>query len=118
MIAPLEHVGKAAVEQFVYTFGVDVALIVDAKHVLRKVLRCLAPDLLATRFAVEPRIMARTVHRSVTRAVMEREALVRTDRREADDITFGSYPPLALACRASRAHQERLRRDRRRSVAR
>src|SRR6266404_6111486 len=89
---PLEHVGKAAVEQLVHAFGVDVASIVDTKHVLREILRRLTPDLLAARLAVEPGIMAGTVHGPVTRAVIEGEALVRADRREADDIAFGTYP--------------------------
>ena len=55
---PSEHVGQAAVEQLIDAFGVDVALVVDAQHVLREVLRRLAPDLLAAGFAVEARVVA------------------------------------------------------------
>src|SRR6476659_2148408 len=57
----LQHVGQAAVQKLVDAFGVDVAVAVDAEHVLREVLRCLAPDLLPTRIAVEAGIVTGAV---------------------------------------------------------
>ncbi len=67
-------------------FGVDVAVGVDAQHVLREVLRCLAPNLLAARIAVEARVVTGAIQGVIGFVVAERKSLVRTDRREADDV--------------------------------
>ena len=57
-----EHVGQAAVEQFVDALGVDVALVVNPEHVLRQVLSGLTPGLLATGFTVEDRDRAQGIY--------------------------------------------------------
>src|SRR5229473_1661078 len=85
-----QHVGQAAVQKFVHAFGVDVALAVDAQHVLRKILRGLAPDLLATGLAVEARVMPGAVHCFIRGVVIERKTLVWTDGRKADDVTVSA----------------------------
>ena len=48
-----QHVGQAAVQKLVHAFSVDVALVVDAQHVLRKILRSLTPDLESAGLTVE-----------------------------------------------------------------
>ena len=54
--------------------------------ILGKVLRRVAPDLLAAVLAIEARIVAGAVQRLVRGVVTERKSLVRADRREADDV--------------------------------
>ena len=62
---PLQDVGQPAVQKLVDAFGVDVALGVDAQHVLREVLCRLAPDLLAAGLAIETRVVAGAIQGAV-----------------------------------------------------
>jgi hypothetical protein len=93
ILPPLQHVGQTAVDQLVHAIGIDVALVVDAQLELRQVLRGMAPDLLAARFAVEPAEMAGTVQRLVTGVVGQEPALVRAEDRVGDDVAVGPAPP-------------------------
>lgn len=52
-IPSLQYVAEAAVEKLIHTVGMNVALVVNVEHVLRKVLGCLTPDLLATGFNIK-----------------------------------------------------------------
>jgi hypothetical protein len=65
----LKNVAEATVEKLIHTLGMNVALVVNVKHVLRKVLGCLSPDLLAARFNIKARIVARALTRIVIRSV-------------------------------------------------
>jgi hypothetical protein len=87
---PLQYVRQTAVEQLIDAFGVNVALTVDVQHVLRQILRGLAPHLLAAGFAVEAGVMARAVHGPIAGVVAEWETLVRARRRETDHIAIGA----------------------------
>jgi hypothetical protein len=95
MIAPLtrQHVGQTAVDQLVHAIGIDVALVVDAQLELRQVLRGMAPDLLAARFAVEAAEMAGAVQRLVGGVVGQLPALVRAQDREGDDVAVRPHAP-------------------------
>src|SRR5918994_7224407 len=81
-----EHVRQAAVDQLVHAFGIDVAVLVHPERVLRKVLRRMPPGLLAAGLAVEDRVVAGAIEGPVLGIVDEREALMRADRREPDDV--------------------------------
>ena len=85
-ILPSEHVRQTAVDQLIHAFGEDVAVGRDAQRELRQVLRGLTHDLQPALLAVEARIVAGAVERLVGRRVVEREALVRAERREGDDV--------------------------------
>ena len=85
-----KYVRQTAVEQFVHAFGVDVSLVVDAQHVLWKILCRLAPYLLAARLAVEPRVVAGAVHGPVTSVVAKRKTLVRAGGGEPDNVAVGA----------------------------
>src|ERR1700730_1786863 len=87
---PSEYVGQTAVEQLIDAFGVDLALAVNAQHILREVLRGLAPDLLAAGFAVEAGIVSGTVHGPIGSVVAEGKSLMRTRSREADHVAVGA----------------------------
>ena len=54
----------------------------------------MAPGLLATRFAIEDRVVAGAVQRPVFRVVPERKTLVRTYGREADNVSVRTDPAL------------------------
>src|SRR6266851_976573 len=105
-----QHVGQAAVQKLVNAFGVDFALAVDAQHVLRKILRGLTPDLLATGLAVEARVMPGAVHCFIRGVVIERKSLVRTGRRETHNVTIGADATgYALAELEQNARRVRIR---------
>jgi hypothetical protein len=54
LLPPSQNVGEPPVQKLVDPFGVDVAVVVDTKHVLRKVLSSVSPGLKAAGFDVEP----------------------------------------------------------------
>jgi hypothetical protein len=58
---PSEHVGQSAVQKLIETFGIDVAIGIDAQHVLREVLRGLTPNLPATGIAIKTGVVAGTI---------------------------------------------------------
>ena len=49
----LKNVAEATVEKLIHAIGMNVALVVNVEHVLRKVLGRLPPDLLAARFNIK-----------------------------------------------------------------
>lgn len=58
-VPPLQSVRKPAVQEFVDSVGVDVALTVDAQEVLREVLGGVAPDLLPIFLDIKPAVVTR-----------------------------------------------------------
>ena len=85
-LPPSQNVGQPAVQKLVDALGVDVAVAVDAQHVLREVLRCVAPGLLAASLDIETRVVTWTIQRPITLVVRKRKSLVRTRRGEANDV--------------------------------
>jgi hypothetical protein len=64
-LPPSEYVGQSAVQKLVDALGVDVAVAVDAQHVLREVLSGVAPGLLAASFNIEALVMTGAIQRTV-----------------------------------------------------
>src|SRR5581483_1242362 len=85
-LPPSEHVRQTAVDQLVHAFGEDVTVGGNPQCELRQVLRGLPHDLQPALLTVEARVVPRTVQSLVRGLVVEREALVRAERRERDDI--------------------------------
>jgi hypothetical protein len=90
LFPPSENIGQPPVQKLVDAFGVDVTVGVNAQDVLREVLGCLTPNLLAACFTVEARVVARAIQGTVGLIVRKWETLMRAYRGETNDVAIGA----------------------------
>jgi hypothetical protein len=64
-----QDVAKAAVDELIYGYGLDIAGGINAQSELRQVLRRMAEDLLTALFTIEAGIVARAVEGLVSRDI-------------------------------------------------
>ena len=113
-----QDVGETAVDQFIDGNGVDVAALIHHQTELRQVLGGVPEDLQAALLDIEAAVMPRAAQRLVGGAVIQREALVGTQRAERDDVAIRPRSALDAGCPASAARPDCPRLDRRCPAAR